>query len=727
MQQNKLLGGLILGLPLALVIGIMMFLAQVAEEEAAACDFGLVGNGLPAVAVDPASVPQGPIAGYGHRQLVNAAHIMMAARDLDLSRRDQQIGLMTAMGESGLEVLDHGDKAGPDSRGLFQQRANGKWGSLADRMDPYISATNFFNALREVPERGTLEPTIAAHRVQGNADPYHYRRYWSAAQQIASALSGIQAVAPVGLTTPPSSTYDLGPVQPQLADLVNVLGPKFGITAVGGYRKSAADPAGHPAGLAADFMVPTTPAGKAQGDALAAYAVAHAAELKVDYVLWQQQIWSAGRAAEGWRPMKDRGSATANHVDHVHINALPDGTVPTSNTSSVSQVAAQACSGVLVSSSSWIVPLDAPVTSPYGPRTNPHTGKPSFHDGIDYGAACGTPIKAASSGLVVAAGESTIYGHQIVVDHGGGIITKYGHMHASGLLVRPGDQVATGDVIALVGSDGWSTGCHLHFTVEVNGQHTDPVAFLANPPAPVGIGDGVSVAQANIKADLNAGDFAADLAATVARGPDFVSLNEVASRPDAALAAPGYAAFRAPGGNTQARSSAVAWRSDRWQLVDGGRQLLVDNGPQVWDAGRSATWATVQNTDGGRASIVSVHHMINPAKFGPNRAERQRLYAEGMRRLQALASSLSAAGPVFVAGDFNSQYGANDAWGPRTMLGAIGMSSTFDVHGAVPTHDGGGTIDYLFFLPDQATATSQSTRNLKSDHHALIAAFAGAS
>jgi endonuclease/exonuclease/phosphatase (EEP) superfamily protein YafD len=120
-----------------------------------------------------------------------------------------------------------------------------------------------------------------------------------------------------------NSRYNLGPVKPQLTRLVNVLGPMFDIKTVGGYRESATDPNGHPAGLAADFMVPLTPAGKAQGAALVAYAQAHATEFGIDYIIWRQRIWSPARADEGWRPMADRGSPTANHTNHPHLSLLP--------------------------------------------------------------------------------------------------------------------------------------------------------------------------------------------------------------------------------------------------------------------------------------------------------------------------------------------------------------------------------------------------------------------
>ncbi|MCZ2860678.1 hypothetical protein [Blastococcus sp. VKM Ac-2987] len=142
------------------------------------------------VRVDAGAVPDGPVAGYRGDQLANAAAIVNAGQALGLDTCAQTIGVMTAMGESSLRVLDRGDAVGPDSRGLFQQRANGAWGSYADRMDPTTSATNFFRALQEVPDWQSLPPTIAAHRTQRNADPYHYERYWDAAVEVVTSLAG---------------------------------------------------------------------------------------------------------------------------------------------------------------------------------------------------------------------------------------------------------------------------------------------------------------------------------------------------------------------------------------------------------------------------------------------------------------------------------------------------------------------------------------------------------
>lgn len=129
------------------------------------------------------------VEGYSQEQLKNAAAIMDAGKALDLPVKGQMISVMVALGESELRVLDRGDAAGPDSRGLFQQRGNGAWGSYSDRMDPTISATNFIKALQKVDGWELLEPTIAGNKVQRNADPYHYQKYWPEAVKLVQALS----------------------------------------------------------------------------------------------------------------------------------------------------------------------------------------------------------------------------------------------------------------------------------------------------------------------------------------------------------------------------------------------------------------------------------------------------------------------------------------------------------------------------------------------------------
>jgi hypothetical protein len=145
---------------------------------------------VPTVTVGRISVPSGPIAGYCQDRLINAAQVMTAARSLGIGPHTQAIGVMTALGESGLRVLDHGDEAGTDSRGLFQQRDNGAWGTLAERMDPYTSALHFFRKLVSIPDWKSLTPGQAAHTVQANSDPNHYDKYWARGQAIVAALGG---------------------------------------------------------------------------------------------------------------------------------------------------------------------------------------------------------------------------------------------------------------------------------------------------------------------------------------------------------------------------------------------------------------------------------------------------------------------------------------------------------------------------------------------------------
>jgi hypothetical protein len=141
------------------------------------------------VIVGTMTVPAGPVAGYCQPQLENAAQVMRAAQSLGIGVHTQTIGVMTAIGESGLNNLDYGDQAGADSRGIFQQRDNGAWGTLADRMDPYTAAHNFFAKLVRIPNWKTLTPTQAAHAVQRNADPEYYTKYWVRAQEVVAALS----------------------------------------------------------------------------------------------------------------------------------------------------------------------------------------------------------------------------------------------------------------------------------------------------------------------------------------------------------------------------------------------------------------------------------------------------------------------------------------------------------------------------------------------------------
>jgi murein DD-endopeptidase MepM/ murein hydrolase activator NlpD len=122
------------------------------------------------------------------------------------------------------------------------------------------------------------------------------------------------------------------------------------------------------------------------------------------------------------------------------------------------------------------MPVKGRLTSPYGYRIHPIYGVRKLHTGIDISAASGTAIKAAGDGVVVFAGRWGGYGNCVILDHGGGVATLYGH--CSRLAVSEGQNVTQGQSIAYVGSTGLSTGPHLHFEVRRDGHPVDPMGYL---------------------------------------------------------------------------------------------------------------------------------------------------------------------------------------------------------------------------------------------------------
>jgi murein DD-endopeptidase MepM/ murein hydrolase activator NlpD len=116
------------------------------------------------------------------------------------------------------------------------------------------------------------------------------------------------------------------------------------------------------------------------------------------------------------------------------------------------------------------------ISSYYGTRSDPITGRRAFHKGIDFAGPAGTQVIAVAAGVVTRAGEHKGYGRTVEVNHGNGYVTRYGHN--ARLLVTVGETVKKGQVIALTGSTGRSTGPHLHFEVLKNGQPINPLTFV---------------------------------------------------------------------------------------------------------------------------------------------------------------------------------------------------------------------------------------------------------
>lgn len=140
------------------------------------------------------------------------------------------------------------------------------------------------------------------------------------------------------------------------------------------------------------------------------------------------------------------------------------------------ELASQISNVVSESGFMWPLPGYNTLSSLFGGRIHPVTGKPNSHTGIDIPAPSGTPIKAAKSGVVTTSTYNSSYGNYVVVSHSDGTSTLYAHMVRRG--VSKGQTVSQGEVVGYVGTTGSSTGNHLHFEIRVNGVRQDPVNYF---------------------------------------------------------------------------------------------------------------------------------------------------------------------------------------------------------------------------------------------------------
>jgi murein DD-endopeptidase MepM/ murein hydrolase activator NlpD len=131
---------------------------------------------------------------------------------------------------------------------------------------------------------------------------------------------------------------------------------------------------------------------------------------------------------------------------------------------------------VLLSSTPSVWPVRGYLSAAFGNRIDPFTAQKDFHPGIDISTPIGTKVQAPADGIVISSGQQGGYGNALVIDHGYGVVTRYGHLDS--FAVKPGQRVKRGDVIAYVGSTGRSTGPHLHYEVWVRDQAQNPIHFI---------------------------------------------------------------------------------------------------------------------------------------------------------------------------------------------------------------------------------------------------------
>lgn len=132
----------------------------------------------------------------------------------------------------------------------------------------------------------------------------------------------------------------------------------------------------------------------------------------------------------------------------------------------------------LLASIPSVSPVNGWVTSGFGTRTSPFTGQRTMHKGIDVASPIGTPIYAPADGVVIFSGKKSGFGNFVMLAHGYGIVSRYGHNAQN--MVQPGQRIKRGEQIATVGMSGRSTGPHLHYEILVNGRYSNPRKFILN-------------------------------------------------------------------------------------------------------------------------------------------------------------------------------------------------------------------------------------------------------
>ncbi len=250
-----------------------------------------------------------------------------------------------------------------------------------------------------------------------------------------------------------------------------------------------------------------------------------------------------------------------------------------------------------------------------------------------------------------------------------------------------------------------------------------PSAALASAPASSSrvtersTGD-ITMVHANIKSSLSVERFQSDVRKVLAGRPDFVSYNEVPLRVDSVLAPDGYAVHRSTK-NRYTAASPVAWRTDRWTLVDAGTYRIsnyreIPRGRNIRLGLRFANWVTLSSGE-RQVSVVSAH----VAPLDKNMPD---LLRPTVRRIGGLVEQLAPQGPVLVGGDFNVHYKSGRY--PRDLLTEAGMTPTYDTlktYFATGDHQG-ATIDYVFNRgADLLAAEQHQPMELYSDHDAVLA------
>lgn len=628
MNSSKGMVAGIAGAVLLLAIPMLIVVAFWGSDEDKPKTTGCGGSSLRAAGSGKA------VGSWSAQQVSNAAAIINAGAQMGVPAQGQRIAVMTAIGESTLQVLGYGDAAGPDSRGLFQQRGNGAWGSLQDRMDPAKSASSFYRALLKVSGWQSMEPSLAAHAVQHNADPYHYERFWSQAVDLVSKISTGAGAGPDGETAG------------AIPGVVDAVGPD---------------------GESAD---PSTTAGCGGGAFSTNAAAGYVGPYNVAQLLARAQQFVAAGPSDPFF-----GSVSTWYRACQHF---------------VANLSGRATSGFTTASSAW------------AHFTAIGTAHPAA--GVD-GMAPPPGAWLYYSG-VGAAGHVAVY-------LGNGQVAGTDTWGRGRVGIGPASDITSGKwhLTYLGWAAPWGTPV----------QTKAPAGTTPAGTATGGLGS-VVMAQANIPQRSGMAGYQASMKRVLAKSPDFITLNEMQQRTMSQVVsgAPGYAGYRDPHvgkdpGAGQSLDTVVLWKAATWSPVAAGRVKIVEDDRNnyqghlvTWD--RFATYVTLKRrTDGATVSVVSVHHMTDPAKYGPDKPGRQAQYGLGMDTLLQTTNGLESSGPVLVGGDFNVPASQADRWAAPSKMSAAG-------YGWANTG-----VDYLFAPAGTARVEASWNGPMVSDHRWLAA------
>lgn len=352
----------------------------------------------------------------------------------------------------------------------------------------------------------------------------------------------------------------------------------------------------------------------------------------------------------------------------------------------------------------------------------------STHTGTDFSTACGTPVLASTAGLVTVRTDAAWSGRWLVeVDSGaGGVVTWYAHMQA--VHVATGDQVSAGDVIGAVGSEGNSTGCHLHFEVRPGGgDPVDPTAWLA---ANVGRGSlpggadsqtaSVVVMTSNVAFWMSQRAARDHILGLLDEGPDVLVLQEVTNRDvhEMVTSARGSWAAWQPAGAKG--GSAIVWNASKFRAAKRGVEL----GFRGHEYDRWMPWVLL-DSEAGTLPVVGLHL---PARARSDRQMRS-YYRTMTRNYTELVGDLSQAGyPPIVGGDWNHHLDEERAsWSPVPVLRSLGMTTNWQVGRPCPESVPNGRIDGFAFNASYLQVLHQGCLPMgRSDHRPVWVAVAPA-